>query len=127
MIAEARTRYATEIRSRVGLGTTVYDHRPETAAAPFVYLELESIDVAALDAGDTGAVTLAAVVVVDVALAPGAAGGELDMLTDRTMAAAYAVGIPDQIRAGVDQVPVGAYTYPAHRVTCTQPFDPCDL
>ena len=124
MIAEARSAYLEAIAARVD-GTRIYRDKPDTAAAPFVYLELTGVEI---DPADEGVVTLEAVAVVDAARAPAAAYAELDDLTDRLVAAAYEVGIPDRIRVTPEEIPIGgSVAYPGRAVTCTQPFDPCAL
>lgn len=124
MLAEARATFADAIRARVN-GTAVYSARPATAAAPFIFLELEDVVITA----DVAEVTLRAGIVVDIARAPAAALAELDDLTDRVVGAAYQTGIPDRTRAGPDleDVAVGDIGYPARFVSCCQPFDPCAL
>jgi hypothetical protein len=125
VIPEAIAGYVASLEAELGGSVGVYDHRPDTAAAPCVYVELESVTYA------TGVleVALVATAVADPAREPGSQALVLNDLVDHVVAAAVRGGhIAARLSARpVPAVTVGDQTYPAVAVTGARVTTACAL
>ena len=124
MIQEKASALAGAIDVAVGPDVAVYDHRPETAAGPCVYVEPG----ATRWARNTLLVGLRATVMATDGLEPGALAVELGAIADRVLRAAITTGAAGEgLSLSSSTRVVGDVGYPVLEVTTTAVASLCDL
>ena len=123
MIAEGTASVAAALAVTLGETAHVYDHEPETAAAPCVWLTF----LEARFAAGSWAVTFEATVVADAGLGALDAQRQLDAMTDAVLVIECAGVIANDMiaRGGGLTTRIGDVPHPVHLVTIPQVTSVC--
>jgi len=122
MLAESRLRLAGEIATWMPEGVAVYDHPPDTAAPPFVYLRpaRHYFRQGIVFAWDV-------VLVVDGGLSPADRADQLDQLFDLLMSAAGQVAVLAETISVFGLHSLGDVGHPSATVTVPMYHATCEL